>query len=52
MNREMLVNFCTRHKETKSQLETWYYEVRNSNWDNPIDVRENKEYDKINLEEI
>lgn len=36
----MLDDFCRTHKEIKSQLETWYYEVKNSNWDNPIDVKE------------
>jgi len=36
----MLIDFYSVHKETKSQLEAWYYEVKNSNWDNPIEVKE------------
>jgi mRNA interferase HigB len=40
LNRETLVDFYSVHKETKSQLEAWYYEVKNSNWRNPIDVKE------------
>ena len=40
MNREILVDFYSMHKETKNQLEAWYYEVKNSNWNNPIEVKE------------
>lgn len=40
LNRETLVDFYSVHKETKSQLEAWYYEVKNANWRNPIDVKE------------
>jgi mRNA interferase HigB len=40
LNRETLVDFYSVHKETKSQLEVWYYEVKNANWRNPIDVKE------------
>ncbi len=29
-----------KHKETKSQLEAWYYEVKNANWRSPIEVKE------------
>jgi mRNA interferase HigB len=40
MNRETLVDFYSMYKETKSQLETWYYEVKNANWRSPVEVKE------------
>ncbi len=40
MNRETLVDFYSLHKETKSQLEAWYYEVKNANWKSPVEVKE------------
>ena len=39
IKRKTLVEFYSAHKETKSQLEAWYYEVKNSNWNNPAEVK-------------
>ena len=40
MKGKTLVDFYSTYKETKSQLEAWYYEAKNSNWNNPIEVKE------------
>ena len=40
MKRKTLVDFYSKHKETKSQLDVWYYEAKNSNWNNPLEIKE------------
>ena len=40
VKRRTLVDFYSLHKETKSQLEAWYYEAKNSNWNNPAEIKE------------
>ena len=40
MKRKTLIDFYNIHKETKSQLEAWYYEVKNSDWKNPAEMKE------------
>ena len=40
VKRKTLVDFYSTYKETKSQLEAWYYEAKNSNWNNPLEIKE------------
>jgi len=40
VKRKTLVDFYSKHKETKNQLDVWYYEAKNSNWNNPVEVKE------------
>jgi len=38
--RGKLNEYCSEYKETKSQLEAWYHEVKKAEWNNPQDVKE------------
>ena len=40
IKRKTLKDYYCKHKETKSQLEAWYYEVKISNWNNPVEIKE------------
>ena len=40
IKRKTLKDYYSKHKETKSQLEAWYYEAKNSNWNNPVEIKE------------
>jgi mRNA interferase HigB len=40
VKRKILIDFYTTHKETKSPLDVWYYEAKNSNLNNPIEIKE------------
>lgn len=40
ISKKTLVDYYYAHKETKSQLEAWYYEVKNANWSSPVDIKE------------
>jgi len=40
VKRKTLVDFYSLHIETKNQLEAWYYEDKNSNWNNPVEIKE------------
>jgi mRNA interferase HigB len=41
ISRAVLIDYYNRQKETKSQLETWYHEVKKAEWNTPQDVKEN-----------
>ena len=38
--RGKLSEYCSKYKETTSQLEAWYHEVKKAEWNNPLDVKE------------
>ena len=38
--KKTIIDFYKKHKEAKSQINAWYYEVKNSSWDNPAQVKE------------
>ena len=40
ISKKILVEYYEKHKETKSQLETWYREAKNAEWRNPQEVKE------------
>jgi len=40
VSKKTLVDYYNKHKETKSQLETWYHEAKNAEWKNPQEVKE------------
>lgn len=40
VSKKTLKDYYNKHKETKSQLEAWYYEAKNSNWNNPVEIKE------------
>jgi mRNA interferase HigB len=40
VSKKTLKDYYSKHKETKSQLEAWYYEAKNSNWNNPVEIKE------------
>jgi len=40
VSKKTLIDYYNAHKETKSQLEAWYYEVKNANWRSPVEVKE------------
>jgi len=40
VSKKTLVDYYSVHKEIKSQLETWYFEVKNANWKSPVDIKE------------
>ena len=40
VSKNTLVDYYTKHKDTKSQLETWFHEVKNADWNNPKEVKE------------
>lgn len=40
ISKKKLVDYYNKHIETKNQLEAWYHEVREAEWNNPQDVKE------------
>lgn len=40
VSRKTLVDYYNKHKETKSQLEAWFHEVKKAEWNTPQDVKE------------
>jgi len=40
IKKKILIDYYYKHKETKSQLETWYHEVKKAEWKNPQEVKE------------
>jgi mRNA interferase HigB len=40
VSKKTLKDYYSKHKETKSQLEAWYCEAKNSNWNNPVEIKE------------
>ncbi len=40
ISRKILVDYYNKHKETKSQLESWYHEAKNAEWKNPQEIKE------------
>jgi len=38
--RRTLVEFMELHPDSRAQLEAWYHEVRQANWEKPSDVLE------------
>jgi len=39
MTRKAINDYCNTYKETSTQLQAWYHEVKNAQWNNPQDVR-------------
>lgn len=37
--KKTLVEFYEKNEETKSQLEAWYHEAKNAEWNNPQEVK-------------
>ena len=40
VKKKTLVEYYEKHKEIKGQLEAWYYEAKNAEWNNPQEVKE------------
>ena len=40
VSKKTLKDYYSKHKETKSQLEAWIHDVKNSNWSKQIEVKE------------
>jgi mRNA interferase HigB len=40
VSKKTLVEYYEKHKETKSQLEAWYHEVKNAEWKNTQEIKE------------
>lgn len=40
VSKKTLVEYYKTHKETKNQLEAWFFEVKKAEWDTPQDVKE------------
>ena len=40
VSKKKLRDYCNKHKETKSQLEAWYHEVKNAEWKNSQEIKE------------
>ena len=40
IKRQPLVDFYNKYHDTKSQLETWYAEVKNADWKNSQEIRQ------------
>jgi len=40
ISKKTLVEYYEKHNETKSQLETWYHEVKNAKWKNPQEIKQ------------
>ena len=39
MTKKTVDNNCSLYKEASTQLRAWYYEVKNAQWNNPLDVK-------------
>ncbi len=40
ISQKKLRDYYNKHKETKSQLEAWYREAINADWNNPQEIKE------------
>jgi len=40
ISQKKLRDHYNKHKETKSQLETWYHEAKNAEWKNSQEIKE------------
>ncbi len=40
ISQKKLLDYCNKHKETKSQLEAWYHEAKNAEWKNSQEIKE------------
>jgi len=40
ISKKTLVEYYEKHKEIKSQLETWYHEAKNAEWKNPQEIKQ------------
>jgi len=40
ISQKKLQDYYNKHKETKSQLEAWYREAKNADWNNPQEIKE------------
>jgi mRNA interferase HigB len=40
VSRKTLVDYYNKHKETKSQLEAWFHELKKVEWNTPQEVKE------------
>ena len=40
ISKEILVEYYEKHKETKSQLESWYHEAKNAEWNTPQEIKQ------------
>lgn len=40
ISKKKLVEYYEKHKETKSQLETWYHEAKDADWSNPQEIKQ------------
>ncbi len=38
ISRRTLKDFLEKHNDAEQQLEAWYYDVKNSNWQSPNDI--------------
>ena len=39
MTKKTVDNYCILYKKASTQLQAWYYEVKNAQWNNPHDVK-------------
>ena len=39
MTKKAINEYCTLYKEASSQLMAWYYEAKNAQWNNPLEVK-------------
>jgi mRNA interferase HigB len=39
MTKKTVDGYCTSYKEASTQLQAWYYEVKNAQWNNPLEVK-------------
>ncbi|HET55136.1 MAG TPA: type II toxin-antitoxin system HigB family toxin [Ignavibacteria bacterium] len=39
LSRKILDEYCRKHSDAKTHLDSWYYEVENEEWKNPHDVK-------------
>lgn len=40
ISRKTIVNFIKKHPNSKSSLESWYYEARHDNWKTTMDIKQ------------
>jgi len=40
IKKKTLIDFWTINKDSQSHLESWYYEAKNADWNNPSEVKE------------
>ena len=40
MTKKTIDEYCTLYKEASTQLTAWYYEAKNAQWNNPLEIKE------------